>query len=158
MLGWIIRYLLILCAVLGNAMPKQVTIVRHAERYGDTGFLAGQLDPEGLRRAGALGSYLTLIDSGTTNTSFLGNGAPTILFASRPVNDGANNTTRCIQTISTVATVLGLPIHSGYGFGQETDLANFILNSPSCNGQNVLICWHHPAIGALVEALGYGFT
>ena len=141
-----------------EAMPNQVIIVRHAERYGDTGYLAGQLNPQGLRRAGALASFLTLSDPDTTNVSVLANGPPTVIFASRPVADGSNNTTRCIQTISTTATTLGLPVHAGFGYGQETALADFILNNPRYDRQNVLICWHHPKIGDLVRAFGYPFN
>lgn len=156
MLAWIIRIYLCLISFC-YALPNQVIIVRHAERYGDTGYLAGQLNPKGLRRAGALGSYLTLIDSSTTNATLFPNGPSTILFASRPVDIHANNTTRCIQTIATAANALGLPIHSGFTYGQEKELAEFILTSPSCDGKNVLICWHHPKIKDIVKALGYGF-
>ena len=140
-----------------DALPAQVIIVRHAEKYEGVGPYPYQLNPQGLRRAGALASFFTLADPGTTNVVLFDNGLPTMLFASRPVNDWDNNTIRCIQTISTVAAALRLPIHSGFGYGQVEELAQFILNSPECDNQNVLICWHHPEIAALVEALGYNF-
>lgn len=140
-----------------DALPKQVIIIRHAEKYEPNGLYPGQLNPQGLRRAGALASFFTLSDPLTTNVVLFDNGPPTMLFAARPVDDGSNNTIRCIQTISTLAEALRTPIHAGFGYHQEQELANFILNSNACDNQNVLICWHHPKIGAIVEALGYAF-
>lgn len=160
MCALIFRGFLTLCALIMidcQGMPSQVVIIRHAEKYLD-GSLAGQLTPQGLRRAGALASFFTELDPGTTNVPLFSNGLPTVLFASRPVADGSNNTTRCIQTISTTAAALGLPIHSGFGYGQESELARFILENPRYEGKNVLICWHHPTIGALIQALGYPFN
>jgi hypothetical protein len=140
-----------------NAMPKQVVIIRHGEKYTNPGKYYVQLNPKGLRRAGALASYLTLTDPSTTNVDFLENGPPTILFAARPIEIKDDFTIRCIQTISTVATTLRLPIHSGFASNQENELAEFILTSPECDNQNVLICWHHESIQTIVQALGYDF-
>ena len=139
-----------------HALPKQVIIIRHAEKY-TTGPLIGQLDSQGLRRAGALASFFTELDPSTTNPPLFANGLPTVIFAGRPANLGTNNTIRCIQTISPTATTLQLPIHSPYTLGQEDELASFIMNNPRYDGENVLICWHHPDIGRLVEAFGYHF-
>ncbi len=140
-----------------DAVPARVIIIRHAEKYEDVGPYPYQLNPQGLRRAGALASFFTLADPGTNNVELFDNGPPTMLFAARPTNIGNNFTIRCIQTISTVAAALRLPIHSGFGYGQNEELAQFILNSPECDNQNVLICWHHPDIAPLIEALGYNF-
>ncbi len=140
---------LLLCDRALLAEPRQVIIVRHAEPYADSGSFADQLTPQGLRRAGGLASLLTLSDPATTSP-------PEVVFACKPVG-GGRNTIRCLQTISSVATTLGLNIHLAFGFGEEEALAGEILNGPAYEGKNVLICWHHPNIGALVNAFGYLF-
>ncbi len=155
MFAWIFR-LLILGTLALEAMPTQVIIIRHAERYPFTGALAGQLDPEGLRRAGALSSYFTLSDADTTNPPLLVQGPPDFLFAARPVQDGFfDNAIRCLQTISTTAATQGVPVHLGFTAGQEVEFAQLLLNSPKYDGKNILICWHSFNIPKLIKELGY---
>ncbi len=152
-----ILHLLSLASVACLAMPTQVIIIRHAERYPFTGAFAGQLDPEGLRRAGALSSFFTLSDPDTTNVPLLVQGPPDAIFAARSVTiTGAVDTSiRCLQTISATASTLGLPIHTGFTLGQESALAQLILESPLYDQKNILICWHSGNLPTLINALGY---
>jgi hypothetical protein len=153
--AWIFN-LLFLGSLALEAMPAQVIIIRHAERYPFTGALAGQLNPEGLRRAGALSSFFTLSDPDTTNVPLLTQGPPDFLFAARPVQDGFfDNAIRCLQTISTTATTLRSPVHLGFTAGQEVELASLLLHSPKYDGKNILICWHSFNIPKLIRELGY---
>jgi hypothetical protein len=133
------------------AMPAQVIIIRHGEKNP----LNGQLLPKGQSRAGALGAYLTELDLSSTNPPLLIFGPPTAVFASRPVSFSDDQTIRCIQTVIPTALKLKLPVHSPYAPLQENTLAQFILNDPRYDNGNVLICWHHTHIAALIEAFGY---
>ena len=157
MFVWIFNlFLFIFAANSCIAVPNQVIIIRHAEKF-DTPPMLGQLSPKGLRRAGALASFFTLLDPATTNPAILANGLPSTIFASRPVMEGTNNTIRCIQTITPTASTLQIPIHSPYGLGQEKELVSLIMNDPRFEAENVLICWHHPKIDTLIYEFGYNF-
>lgn len=133
------------------ALPAQVIIIRHGEKNT----LNGQLLPKGQSRAGALMAYLTEFDPSSTNPPLLLHGPPTALFAARPALHSDDDTVRCIQTLIYVAEKLKLPIHSPFAPLQENALADLILNDPRYDGGNVLICWHHTLIAALIEAFGY---
>jgi len=141
------------------ALPAQVIIVRHGEKNTVTGELTGA----GVERAEALSSYFTTPNNGPgfvgsaglTNVSLFNNGLPVALYGSRPVHHSDDFTVRCIQTLIPTALKLGLPIHSPYGPGQEQQLVQTIFNEPSYDGKNVLICWHHTFIAALITAFGY---
>lgn len=142
---------LILKGALLQALPSQVIIIRHGEKD----LINGQLTPKGQSRAGALGPYLTEFDPASTNPPLLLFGPPTVLFAARPALFSDDETIRCIQTLIPTGVKLKLPIHSPYAPLQEQELANFILEDPRYDGANVLICWHHTLIAALIEAFGY---
>lgn len=132
-------------------MPAQVIIIRHGEK--DT--TNGQLLPKGQSRAGALAAYLTEFDPTSTNPPLFNFGPPTAIFAARPALHSDDETIRCIQTVTPTAAKLKLPVHSPFGPLQENELAQLILNDPRYDGRNVLICWHHTLIAALIEAFGY---
>ncbi|MBI2743584.1 MAG: hypothetical protein HYX48_06680 [Chlamydiales bacterium] len=157
------RTLLLLLSTLyigaANALPAQVIIVRHGEKNTVTGELTGA----GIERVEALSSYLTQPNNGPgfvglaglSNVVLFNYGLPAGLFAARPVHHSDDFTVRCIQTLVPTALKLNLPIHSPYGPGQEQQLVQAIFNEPSYNGKNVVICWHHTFIAALIEAFGY---
>ena len=141
------------------ALPGQVIIVRHGEKNTETRELTGA----GIERVEALSSYLTQSNSGPgfvgsaglSNVVLFNFGAPFALFAARPVQESDDFTVRCIQTLVPTALRLNLPIHSPYGPVQEQELAQSILNEPLYNGKNIVICWHHTFIAALIQAFGY---
>lgn len=146
---------------LGTAfgLPAQVIIVRHGEKNT----LTGELTSAGVERVEALSSYFTepnnepgfVGTAGLTNVVLFNYGLPFALFASRPVQSSDDFTVRCIQTLVPTALKLNLPIHSLFGPGQEQQLVQLIFNEPRFNGKNILICWHHTFIGALIQAFGY---
>ena len=142
-----------------HALPGQVIIIRHGEKDTVTKELTGA----GIERVEALSSYLTQPNNGAgfqgaaglTNVVLFDYGLPFALFASRPVQRSDDFTVRCIQTLVPTALKLNLPIHSPYGPGEEQQLAQSILNEPRFNGKNIVICWHHTFIAALIAAFGY---
>lgn len=155
----LIFLLLLLYLGTGYALPGQVIIIRHGEKNTVTGELTGA----GIERVEALSSYLTQPNNGPgfvglaglSNVVLFNYGLPFALFASRPVHHSDDFTVRCIQTLVPTALKLNLPIHSPYGPGQEQQLAQSILNDPLFDGKNIVICWHHTFIAALIEAFGY---
>lgn len=157
------KQILLLLALLylgrADALPAQVIIIRHGEKNTITGELTGA----GIERVEALSSYLTqpnngpgfVGSAGLTNVVLFNYGLPFALFAARPVQRSDDFTVRCIQTLVPTALKLQLPIHSPYGPGQEDQLVQTIFNEPLFNGKNIVICWHHTFIAALITAFGY---
>lgn len=151
--------LMMLYLASAYALPAQVIIVRHGEKNT----VSRELTAAGVERAEALSSYLTLSNSGPgfvgsaglSNVALFNFGPPAALFASRPVHHSDDYTVRCIQTLVPTALKLGLPIHSPYGPGQEQQLVQTIFNEQGLDGKNVVICWHHTFIAALIQAFGY---
>lgn len=141
------------------ALPAQVIITRHGEKNTIT----GELTAAGIERSEALSSYFTEPNSGPgfvgnaglTNVVLFNYGVPAALFGSRPVQRSDDFTVRCIQTLVPTALKLNLPIHSPYGPGEEQQLVDLIFNHPRFDGKNILICWHHTFIAALIRAFGY---
>lgn len=144
---------------MGYALPAQVIIVRHGEKNTST----RELTSAGVERAEALSSYLTepnnepgfVGQAGLTNVTLFNFGPPFALYASRPVHHSDDFTVRCIQTLVPTALKLRLPIHSPFGPDQEQQLVDLIFNEPSYDGKNIVICWHHTFIAALIQAFGY---
>lgn len=147
---WLFLFFIFQIAAL-QALPLQVIIIRHGEKD----LANGQLTPKGQSRAGALAPYLTELDLTSTNPPLLQFGVPTALFAARPALFSDDETIRCIQTLIPTSLKLKLPIHSPYAPLQEEELAHFILTDRRYEGANVVICWHHTLIAALIEAFGY---
>lgn len=141
------------------AIPAQVIIVRHGEK--DT--ITRELTGAGIERAEALSSYFTIPNdgpgfvgsAGLSNVVLFNFGVPAALYAARPVEESDDFTVRCIQTLVPTALKLNLPIHSPFGPGQEQQLVQSILNHRRYDGKNILICWHHTFIAALIRAFGY---
>lgn len=132
------------------SMPRQIIIIRHGEKAPN-----GQLSSKGFRRAQALGPYFTSIDHNSTNPPLFTNGLPTAIVAAKPIGVGSNNTIRCIDTIMPTAVILQLPIHNIHGLDAPSVVANYVLTESLFDDQNVIICWHHPEIAALIAAFGY---
>ena len=143
----------------GYALPGQVIIIRHGEK--DT--ITRELTGAGIERAEALSSYFTISNAGPgfvgsaglSNVTLFNFGVPAALYAARPVEESDDFTVRCIQTLVPTAFKLSLPIHSPFGPGQEQQLVRSIFNNRHYDGKNILICWHHTFIAALIRAFGY---
>lgn len=152
-------FLSILYLGVAHALPGQVIIIRHGEKNTVTAELTGA----GIERVEALSSYLTqpnngpgfVGNAGLSNVVLFNFGQPFALYAARPVHHSDDFTVRCIQTLIPTALKLKLPIHSPYGPGQEHQLVQSIFNNPLYDGKNIVICWHHTFIAALIRAFGY---
>lgn len=126
--------------------PAQIIILRHAEKDPTTGQL---VDPQGLERAAALAYYLT-------ETPALQNFGPiAAVFAARQIDSSDRIIPRPIETMMPLAELLQLPVHSPFNGYQTNEMANFIMNSPRYNGKNIVICWNHTSIIALLNSFGY---
>ena len=141
---------LLLCSQV-EALPKQVVIIRHAEKNLAT----GQLLPKGQARALALAAYLTQLDPSSTNPPLFNFGNPSSLFAAKPMKEGDHLTTRCMHTLIPTAAKLNFAINFPYGPGGETQLAKLILSDACYDGKYVVICWHSTRIVKLIKAFGY---
>jgi phosphohistidine phosphatase SixA len=118
-------------------LPKQVLIIRHAEKpalRGDRG-----LSPRGRARASAL------VD--TFPAQF---GAPDIIIACA---DKASST-RPVDTIKPLADRLRLPIEDQWNNQDYGALAHALQTNQAFSGRRVLICWRTETLAELGRALG----
>ena len=117
--------------------PKQVLIIRHAEKTGLKTDI--HLNPRGYERAAALPRLFP--------SQFE---TPQALFATHR----SAHSNRPVETITPLAHALSLRIDDRFGTNSHKALARAILSGPSYRGKTVLVCWHHGEIPALAEALG----
>ncbi|HUX79715.1 MAG TPA: hypothetical protein VMW10_08250 [Alphaproteobacteria bacterium] len=138
--------LLVLSLLIGAsveiaAVPKNVILIRHAEKVpGEK-----HLDLHGLERAAALPYYLSY-------TPLYNNPPITHIFAAGL--DGDNASQRPIQTCTPIANHYKLPLNTDFKPLQTTELANELLTSPIYENTTVLICWSHGKLKRIVTALG----
>src|SRR6267142_4959723 len=158
-----------------NTGPSQVLLIRHGEKLGDPKkdkkIDGPDLSIQGSARAAALPSLfapampqlscpLAAAASGFNGTykqvQLQGTAArfspPAFIFATRQ----SSNSNRPIETVTPLASALGLTINHGYPEKPKkiTEMAKAILTDPTYAGQIVLICWHHGTIGDVATALG----
>ncbi len=154
------------------AYPAQVLIIRHGEKLGTTSDKDGgpDLSIRGSARAAALPSLfvpagppalscpLTAIAGGFsgvyTSVSIAGAAprftAPAFLFATQR----SKESNRPVETITPLASALGLTIDNQHADADYAKVASDILTNAKYAGTVVLICWHHGNIPALATALG----
>jgi len=152
------RYNKTMTSATGSKMttgPRTITILRHAEKPSAAGSLqpafgvdeqgrpqAESLIPRGWQRAGALAAVLS---AAAPPSPFV---RPTVLFAPA-YPDGTLH--RPGETITPLARRLELPLQTPVTKGQEDVLVSAaLLPQP---GQDVLVCWEHHHIPAIVAAL-----
>jgi hypothetical protein len=126
------------------AQPAQVIVIRHAEQPSDAN--NPHLSPIGVQRAQRLVSF---VRSDPTMSRF---GAPVAIFASRPTKHG--NGQRASETVTPLATALGIPVQIPFRTNDYDAAAKAILSNPAYNGKTVLVSWTHEDIPDLVKALG----
>jgi hypothetical protein len=122
-------------SALKNAV---ILIIRHAEKP-TSGI---ELSPEGQKRAEAYVGYFQrfAIDGKPVKLDYL--------FATAD----SNKSSRPRLTITPLSKALGIEIDSRFTDDNFSKLAQEIQNHP--HGRNILICWHHGRIPALLNALG----
>jgi hypothetical protein len=117
--------------------PKQVLIVRHAEKSGSK--FDAHINARGQQRAAALVNlFPAQFDT------------PHFILASRP----APKSNRPVETVTPLAHALHLNIDTRFADEDYPGLAKFVLTNAAFAGKTVLICWHHDRIPVLAERLG----
>ena len=139
--------------VVGLATPREVVIVRHADKWKST-HTGPNIDPTGYSRAVNLAFY------------FLGKfGKPDYIFVPAPVNNSPfsyERSMRPIQTVSPLANILSKEAHDPGGYDLSypfkstayMKLAQLLLTSPNYKNALILICCDHYNVPALAKALG----
>lgn len=127
-----------------QAMPAQVIIMRHAEKYEDRAII--HLTPKGLTRAQALSQFFR------SDPRVLEFGPPAVIIAQSPTEK--KKSVRCLETIEPLSKALGLPVISLFTYGQAAETVNWLKSQREYDGKNVLICSQHMDIGDFARALG----
>lgn len=135
MFGW---------AAWAQAMPAQVVIIRHAEKYEDPGQI--HLSPKGRTRA------LALAELFQSDPRVLEFGRPAAIIAQSPT--AKKHSPRCIETVEPLAKELGLPVISQFTYGQAEELVQWLKRHREYDGKAVLICMQHMEVDELAQALG----
>lgn len=129
-----------------------VMIIRHGEKPDDSHKGIGpdgkkdkaSLTEQGYARAARLADLF----GPTQGPLRPGLRRPTQLYAADATTEGEGKRTR--ETITPLATRLGLPVNTSFGKGQEDALVASVLSQPG----PTLICWQHGEIPAIAAAFG----
>ncbi len=124
-------------AFFRRAAPRQILIIRHAEKPGDNTDI--HLNARGRARAEAL-VQLFPVQFDT----------PEFIFAAK----ASPHSNRPVETITPLAAALHLKINDSFANEAYQDLARELLGQPLYAGRVILVCWHHGKIPALAAALG----
>jgi len=135
MFGWV---------ALAQAMPAQVIIIRHAEKYEDP--RQTNLSTKGRTRALALAQ---LFQSDPRVLEF---GRPAVIIAQSPTEKKGSR--RCLETVEPLARELGLPVISQFTYGQAGELVQWLKRQREYDGKTALICMQHMEVDELAQALG----
>ena len=127
-----------------QAMPAQVMIIRHAEKYEDRAKI--HLNPRGLTRAMAFAQFFQ------TDPRFLEYGLPAAIIAQKPSQK--KRSVRCEETVEPLAQVLGQKVINRFAYGETEELANWLRAGAEWDSRSVLICAQHQDILPLAKALG----
>lgn len=138
-MGWILGL-----AINARAMPAQVMIIRHAEKFEDRHKI--HLNPRGHTRARALAQFFQ------SDPRVLENGVAAAIIAQRPSQH--KKSVRCEETVEPLAQALGQTVMNRFAYGEVTDLAEWLRASRDWDSKSVLICAAHMDIVPLAKALG----
>ena len=137
--GWLLGI-----SISVQAMPAQVLIIRHAEKFEDRHRI--HLNPQGLTRAKALAQFFQ------TDPRVIEHGVPTAIIAQRPSEQ--KRSVRCEETVEPLAEALGRKIINRFAYGEVTELVEWLQASREWDFKSVLICAEHMDIVAIAKALG----
>jgi hypothetical protein len=156
-----------------NKGPKEVLIIRHGEKLGDSSSDkegGPNLSMRGSARAAALpqlfapattaygcalsvgkdqsftGAYVATQTEGTAPRF----STPVFLFATQ----ASKSSNRPVETITPLSAALSLSYDDKHGDGDYGKVASNILTNSKYDGAVVLMCWHHGNIPNLATALG----
>jgi hypothetical protein len=119
-------------------LPKQVLLIRHAEKTGSPG-------DSGLSRRGRARA-LALV--GALPAQY---GDPDVIVACANVP----KSTRPVDTVRPLADRLRLPIEDRWNTQDHQALAQALQTSRAFTDRRVLVCWRHETLPALARALGF---
>lgn len=117
--------------------PKQILLIRHAEKTGDKA--DAHLNARGRERAAALPR---LFPSRFETPQFI------------IATHASAHSNRPVETVTPLSHALHLPIDSRIDNEAYRTLARILLSDNRYSGATVLVCWHHGHIPALAAALG----
>jgi hypothetical protein len=137
--------------------PSKIMLIRHGEKPEDGGPEKGidkngnedfhDLIVKGWQRSGALGRFFKPLDGHLIHPLL---SVPTILYAPGP--NAADRSTRALHTLSVVSSLTGYAIISGFGVGEEKELADDIMTKDGV----VLVAWEHNNIKIIIEHITGG--
>ena len=140
--------LLIICLLVSPlqifSTPAYVIVIRHGEKPKDKD--AKHLSAAGEERA------RRLVDFVKSNPELARIGAPQILVATHPTEDGGGLRTK--ETLVPLSETLKVPVETPYESDHPKRLASMLLSEKMYEGKNILISWTHEQIPALIKALG----
>ncbi len=124
--------------------PAEIIFIRHAEKpeVGD------DLNDKGNQRAQLLTKYFT------TNKDVTKFGTPAAIYAMGRATPTMGSL-RPLETVTPLATSLGISVNSNYKKNDYQAMAQEILSKPEYFGKMVLICWEHNILPQVVDAFGY---
>jgi phosphohistidine phosphatase SixA len=138
-MGW-----LLWVAITAQAMPAQVMIIRHAEKFEDRHKI--HLNARGHTRAKALAQFFQ------SDPRVLEYGVVAAIIAQRPSRH--KSSVRCEETIQPLAQALGQEVISRFAYGEITELVEWLRATREWDSKSVLICAAHMDIVPLAKALG----
>lgn len=131
-------------AIAVQAMPSQVIIIRHAEKFEDRHKI--HLNSRGLTRAKALAQFFQ------SDPRVLEYGLAAAIIAQRPSQH--KSSVRCEETVEPLAQALGQTVINRFAYGEVRELAEWLRASREWDSKSVLICAAHMDIVPLARALG----
>jgi hypothetical protein len=123
--------------------PKQILIIRHAEKLPDEAKSA-DLSPEGKERAAELHKLFEKSDKRPTPFA-----TPDFIFAAKD----STKSHRPVLTVTPLAKALKMTINTEFSNDDPSKLADEIFNNPKYADKVILISWRHGGIPALAEKL-----
>ncbi|MEI8183550.1 MAG: histidine phosphatase family protein [Desulfomonile sp.] len=127
-----------------QAIPAQVMIIRHAEKYEDRGKI--HLNPRGLTRAKALAQFFQ------TDPRVLEYGLPAAIIAQIPSKK--KKSVRCEETVEPLVQAMAQNVINRFAYGEVAELADWLRAGREWDSRSVLICAQHLDIVPLAKALG----
>jgi hypothetical protein len=126
------------------AQPREIIVVRHAEKPPDP-------DDKGLSELGRRRAQ-SLVKFFSENPEATKLGKPAALFATGLGKGGKGQ--RCQQTLKPLSESLHLPVQTPFKAEENAALAKQILSDPKLKEKVVLICWTKERIPELMAAVG----
>jgi hypothetical protein len=138
---WLAVVFAIAACAQARAEPRQVLIIRHAEKLEDDSV---HLSPEGQKRADALPQlFMKRADRPDPFPR------PDFIFATK----ASKHSNRPVETVKPLAEALNLHINDRFEDEQYGQLATELLRNERYSGKTVLVCWHHEKIPLLARKL-----